>query len=1003
MLIFDGALEQVGANSTFMHAIRKNNINWQTTEPYSPWQNRAEDAIREIKRRMKRRRVRDDIPKRLWDFQLNYECDIMNLTATGPDRRTNYERVTGDTPDISEYVDFGFYDPVWFWDHPTNTENPHIGRWLGVSHRVGSIMCYYVIKANGHIESRTTLQRVTDEELLKPEFQQKITDFDSKLRDRLNDENFQTPTLPGNEFYIDDVDNTDDELQMVNNDGENQLPDTDDIDYSPDAFDQYLNAEIQMPQQDGNLIKARVTKRMKDDEGRPIGKSNANPLLDTRLYKVEYPDGRIDELQANTIAENMYAQCDTEGRQYLLLNEISDHRKDETALTKENGYVIGRGGNRHCKRTTKGWKLLVEWKDKSTQWVPLKDLKQSNPVQLAEYAVTNKIADEPAFAWWVGYTLRKRNRIISKIKARYWKTTHKFGIELPHSVEEAYEIDERNGNRNWTDAIEKEMKKIYIFQTFELWDKGTPDDLRSGKVKMPGFKELTVHMVFDIKMDGKFTRKARLVADGHKTETPSAMTYASVVSRDSVRIAFLLAALNGLEVLGCDVANAFINAPCKEKYWLEAGPEFGNDQGCVMIYRKALYGLKSSGASWKEMLQKVLTDMKYEPTYADPDVWRRPAVTPDGFEYYELVLAYVDDLLCISHNPKATMDDLSKTFDLKDTVKTPDRYLGANIGQYTLPDGRTAWSMSGKDYVKNSVKIVKEILGQDGKSLSTGKKAERPFNVTYKPELDTSPVLNAKLQNRFQQLMGILRWAVELGRIDINLEVSLLSTYLCEAREGHLEAAYNIFAYLSKHIESNLVFDDKVPELDERNFTNADWSQSIYSDEPEELPPNMPTPRGNPVTITCFVDANHAGNMVTRRSHTGVIIFLNNAPILWFSKKQNTVESSTFGSEFVAARIATDMIESLRYKLRMFGVPIDGPANVFCDNQSVVKNSSLPESTLNKKHNAICYHRVREAAARGMIRMGKEQTQTNIADLLTKVLDTRRRRLLLECIFIKGG
>ena len=165
----------------------------------------------------------------------------------------------------------------------------------------------------------------------------------------------------------------------------------------------------------------------------------------------------------------------------------------------------------------------------------------------------------------------------------------------------------------------------------------------------------------------------------------------------------------------------------------------------------------------------------------------------------------------------------------------------------------------------------------------------------------------------------------------------------------------------------------------------------------------MPTPRGNPVTITCFVDANHAGNMVTRRSHTGVIIFLNNAPILWFSKKQNTVESSTFGSEFVAARIATDMIESLRYKLRMFGVPIDGPANVFCDNQSVVKNSSLPESTLNKKHNAICYHRVREAAARGMIRMGKEQTQTNIADLLTKVLDTRRRRLLLECIFIKGG
>jgi hypothetical protein len=130
----------------------------------------------------------------------------------------------------------------------------------------------------------------------------------------------------------------------------------------------------------------------------------------------------------------------------------------------------------------------------------------------------------------------------------------------------------------------------------------------------------------------------------------------------------------------------------------------------------------------------------------------------------------------------------------------------------------------------------------------------------------------------------------------------------------------------------------------------------------------MPEPLGRPVTISCFVDANHAGNVVTRWLHSGVLIFLMNEPIIWFSKRQNTVESSSFGSEFVAARIARDLIVSLRIKLRMFGCPINGPANVFCDNQGVVKNVSLPESNLSKKHNAINYHVVREAVAAGILR-----------------------------------
>jgi hypothetical protein len=115
----------------------------------------------------------------------------------------------------------------------------------------------------------------------------------------------------------------------------------------------------------------------------------------------------------------------------------------------------------------------------------------------------------------------------------------------------------------------------------------------------------------------------------------------------------------------------------------------------------------------------------------------------------------------------------------------------------------------------------------------------------------------------------------------------------------------------------------------------------------------MPEPLGKSVDISCFVDANHAGNVITRRSHTGILIFVQNALIMWYSKKQNTVESSTFGSELVALRIARDLLVALRIKLKMFGVPINGLLNVFCDNQGVVYNISIPESTLTKKHNAI--------------------------------------------------
>jgi hypothetical protein len=206
--------------------------------------------------------------------------------------------------------------------------------------------------------------------------------------------------------------------------------------------------------------------------------------------------------------------------------------------------------------------------------------------------------------------------------------------------------------------------------------------------------------------------------------------------------------------------------------------------------------------------------------------------------------------------------------------------------------------------------------------------------------------LGPELSSHYLQLIGIAQWAIELGRINIHHEVSLLSQYQVNPRVGHLEALYHVFAYMKSHLDIGCVaFDPKTPMVDESAFNNgADWKE-FYGEVQEELPPKMPKPRGQRVTISAFVDANHVGNKVTRHLHTGIIIYVQNAPILWYSKRQNTVEVATLRSEMVAWQICKELIVAICYKLRMFGVEVHSPANVFCDNHGVVKNVSIPEST----------------------------------------------------------
>ena len=280
--------------------------------------------------------------------------------------------------------------------------------------------------------------------------------------------------------------------------------------------------------------------------------------------------------------------------------------------------------------------------------------------------------------------------------------------------------------------------------------------MKKGKVK-PGYKYCGLHMIFDIKMDGMFTRKARLVADGHTTGAPSSITYSSVVSRDSVRIALMIASLNDLDLFACDIGNAYLNANCREKLWTIAGPEFGSDKGSVMIISRALYGLKSSGAAWRAKLSETLKAMLYKPSMSDPDVWLKGDVKPDGTPYYKYMLVYVDDILHIAHNPHIDMKLISQYYRLKDGSGEPDRYLGGNIEKAQLYDGTTAWSMTCVDYLKGAIQNVDSMLKESNVALKGFGHGRRPYPSSYRPEIDTTKELDEEQLNKFQQLIGVLR------------------------------------------------------------------------------------------------------------------------------------------------------------------------------------------------------------------------------------------------------
>jgi hypothetical protein len=1001
LLVSDNAKEETLGN--WGRITKEYLIKQRMTEPHSGWQNRCEDEIRELRKHYARIMALHQCPEAFWDFGMEYVLTLRKfLVRNASNGRSPIETVTGDTPDISELLEFDFYQFVKYRNQ-NDKDNPiKLGRWLGIAHEVGSALTFWILKPNGKIIARSTVRpllpdEVKNEAALRRDFDQSIGTIykiydPSTLQIFDNDELEEPLTLNTTVDGVGDHENdeNDDDADIHNEKVKNSNimnGDTDDTVRGPDPFQ---NAEIYLPHGD-RLEIAKVIGRKRNADGNYVGRAHKIPKLDSRIFVVRFPDGDEKDIAYNILAEHLYSQIDSEGKRHRLFNGIINHRRLDSAIDKTDQYRLMNNGRRTKKKTTAGWDLEIEWKDGSTSWVPLKDIKETNMVEVAQYALDNRIIEEPAFDWWAHDVLRKMKRLIKMTKARKQRKGFKFGIRIPNTVEEALQLDKQNGNTLWYDAIMKEMTNVRIaFQ-----------EIPNGEKPPPGFKYVPLMMIFDVKMD--FTRKARLVARGDMTAPPSTLTYSSVVSRESIRIAFLIAALNDLDVLMFDVGNAYLNASTTEKLYTIAGKEFGPDhEGKKMIISRALYGLKSSGAAYRAHFANSLIEMGFKSCMADPDVWMRPAKKPDGFEYYEYVLTYVDDCLVISHDTKSIIEQLETEYGykLKD-VGQPTRYLGAQIGQYQFDDNTTAWYMSAQLYLQQAIAEIEQTWGPLNKLFSDRSSLDLPLPSGIHPELDDSPFLDDDDTQLYQSYVGVLRWAVELGRIDIAHSAGVMARFSAAPRQGHMYYVLRILAYCKKHIESKIVFDPLEKDFSDVPWAHADWKLFYPDIAGEVLPSNRPKPLGNLVQLNMFCDAAHATCHVTRRSTTGIIIFINGAPILWYSKRQNTIESSVFGSEFVALKIASELNEALRYKLRMMGIPISEPTNTFCDNKSVVVNATVPQSTLQKKHNYIAFHKVRESVASESLRISHEKGKFNLSDCLTKFQTAPDFKRCVQCILMR--
>ena len=393
-IITDNAGEELA--SDWVRVLKKFLMDQQTTEPHSPWQFKAEAAIRELKKHFCQIMNRTRAPEVLWCYAMEYVAEIREVMAGAtPDLRPPVESVLGNVQDISEYIEFDFHGFIKFYD-PHKGEQ--LGHWLGVCKNIGAGMVYYILQQNGYVISRSTICNLSKEEWLDENECKQRDEFEEEEYKILGSFDKSLVHLAANDKMEEPL--TSDVPMADVNPGNNEV-------YRPNEL---MGMEVYLSHGDHTEL-AKVLGRKRNADGNFVGQKHSNPILDSRVFVVEFPDGEQKDIGYNILAEHLHSQMDNEGNVYKLFWGIIGHRKKAGAVDKADQYR--QVGNKQVKKKTlAGWDIEVEWVDGSSSWFPLKEVKNSNSVELAEYAMHNRLNLEPAFDWWVRDTLKRKKCLI---------------------------------------------------------------------------------------------------------------------------------------------------------------------------------------------------------------------------------------------------------------------------------------------------------------------------------------------------------------------------------------------------------------------------------------------------------------------------------------------------------------------------------------------------------------------------------------------------------------
>jgi len=913
-----------------MHMIK----DWQS-EPLMHHQNYSERVYQDVKKYVNWVLNWSGAPPESWFYAFKYVVFIMNRTAVERlDWRTPQEALTGQTPDITILRQFHFWELCLIKNYVDPgkhfpSESTEIAvRFLGYAEDIGHGLTFIVFNPSTNaIIYRSRIKKIKfDADINRSVLSDDLLIKEGQLAEHREKLRLQGPDDPD----IPSIVQSTKDSEMVS------------ATFNPSEL--IGRTFLMHPTADGERLRAKIVEALnaQDDELQ----DNEERLQ----FRVKVGDEEFEKIiDYNDMCQFIEEQEQEEDGTWKF-RRIVNHR------------AVGSGKNtRH--------EVLVEWESGECTYIPISNMYSADKFLLAEYALKHGMVNK--------WTTKSRNirkdaknakkmfRQIHQAKLQSYKnaTVYMFGHEVPRNHRQAMELDAKNKNTKWRDSEKLETSQLLDYTVFD--DYGPRHHAKPPE----GYKKITYHFVYAVKHDGRY--KSRLVAGGHLTDTPTESVYSGVVSLRGVRIVIFLAELNELETWQTDVGNAYLEANTKEKVYVIAGPEFGDElEGHLFVIVKALYGLKSSGLRWHERFAAVLDNMGFNPCIAEPDIWMR-----DQGDHYEYIAVYCDDLTIASRNPEAITDELEHVHKFKLKGSGELNYL---LGCDYYRDANNTLCMEPRKYIEKMDDTYFQLFGEKPKQCQT------PLEKNDHPELDESPLLDDKGIKIYQSLVGACQWVIQLGRFDISVHVMSMSSFRAAPREGHLKRMKRIYGYIMKYKHGIIRFDTGMPDLSDLPVHDHDWSNTPYAGSTEELPGNIPQPRGKAVRITTYADANLYHNVLNGKAVTAILHFLNKTPIDWFSKKQNTVETATFGSEASAARTAIEQMKSIKMLLLYLGVPIHGPSVLFGDNKTCVDGLSLPPSRLHKRHLMLSYHYVREAMATGEYVYAFIKGSDNPADILSK-------------------